>query len=112
MNGAAVGAAGAAAAIANAIKASGILIIVDHEAVCRIAGRVHQRAEPGGQGLDVYGAGAGGVSGRLKREGLSAEATIDRILEVVDAFKGDAPQSDDMTRVVVRVRNVWEKIRS
>ena len=45
-------------------------------------------------------------------DGLSAEATIDRILELVDAFKGDAPQSDDMTRVVVRVRNVWEKIRS
>ena len=36
-------------------------------------------------------------------EGLSAEATIDRILEVVDAFKGDAPQGDDMTCVVVRV---------
>ena len=37
------------------------------------------------------------------KEGLSAEATIDRILEAVAAFKGDAPQSDDMTCVVVRV---------
>ena len=36
-------------------------------------------------------------------EGLSAEETIDRILEVVDAFKGDAPQGDDMTCVVLRV---------
>ncbi len=36
-------------------------------------------------------------------DGLSAEATIDHILEVVDAFKGDAPQGDDMTCVVLRV---------
>ena len=34
---------------------------------------------------------------------LSAEATIDRILEVVDGFKGDAPQGDDLTCVVLRV---------
>ena len=39
---------------------------------------------------------------------LSAEATIDRLLEVVDAFKGDAPQRDDMTCVVVRVEDVEE----
>ena len=32
-----------------------------------------------------------------------AEATIDRLLEAVAAFRGDAPQSDDMTCVVVRV---------
>ena len=37
------------------------------------------------------------------QEGLSAEATIDRILEAVSEFKGNAPQSDDMTCVVVRV---------
>ena len=55
--------------------------------------------------IHVYGAGAGRLQGRLKREGLSAEATIDRILEVVDAFKGEAPQSDDMTCVVVRVED-------
>jgi len=36
-------------------------------------------------------------------ENLSAEATIDRLLEEVAAFKGDAPQSDDMACVVVRV---------
>ena len=36
-------------------------------------------------------------------DGLSAEATIDRLLEAVAAFKGDAVQSDDMTCVVVRV---------
>ena len=36
-------------------------------------------------------------------EGLSAEATIDRITEAVNAFKGHAPQSDDMTCVVLRV---------
>ena len=36
-------------------------------------------------------------------EGLSAEATIDRLLEAVSEFKGNAPQSDDMTCVVVRV---------
>ena len=38
-------------------------------------------------------------------EGLSAEATIDRILERVAAFKGNAAQSDDMTCVVVRVED-------
>ena len=46
-------------------------------------------------------------------EGSSAEAVIDRILETVAAFsgdapqgdapQGDAPQGDDMTCVVVRV---------
>jgi sigma-B regulation protein RsbU (phosphoserine phosphatase) len=35
--------------------------------------------------------------------GLSAEATIDRLLGVVRAFKEGAPQSDDMTCVVMRV---------
>jgi serine phosphatase RsbU (regulator of sigma subunit) len=34
---------------------------------------------------------------------LSAKATIDRILEVVDRFKGDASQDDDLTCVVLRV---------
>ena len=37
------------------------------------------------------------------KEGLSAEATIDRILEAVATFKSNAPQSDDMTCVVLRV---------
>ena len=36
-------------------------------------------------------------------EGLSAEAMIDRILEEVNTFSGDAPQGDDMTSVVLRV---------
>ena len=36
-------------------------------------------------------------------EGLSAEATIDRILGAVNAFRGDAPQADDMTCVVLGV---------
>ena len=36
-------------------------------------------------------------------EDLSAEETIERILEAVKIFKGDAPQSDDMTCVVTRV---------
>ena len=53
--------------------------------------------------------GVGGEHARYYRnaceEGLSAEETIDRILEVVDAFKGDAPQGDDMTCVVVRVED-------
>ncbi len=35
----------------------------------------------------------------------SADATIDRLLEAVAAFRGDAPQSDDMTCVVVRVED-------
>jgi len=37
------------------------------------------------------------------KEDLSAEATIDHLLAEVAAFKGDAPQSDDMTCVVLRV---------
>jgi len=36
-------------------------------------------------------------------DGLSAEATIDALLQEVATFKGDAPQSDDMACVVVRV---------
>ena len=36
-------------------------------------------------------------------EDLSAEAIIDRILEAVAVFKGDATQSDDMTCVVLRI---------
>ena len=36
-------------------------------------------------------------------EDLSAEEMIDRILSVVDAFRGDVSQSDDMTLMVVRV---------
>ena len=36
-----------------------------------------------------------------REEGLSAEATINRILETVAASKGNAVQSDDMTCVVV-----------
>ena len=38
-------------------------------------------------------------------EDLSAEETIDRIFEVVNAFRGEADQEDDMTCVVVRVEN-------
>ena len=41
-------------------------------------------------------------------ENLNAEAIIDRILEAVAEFKGDAPQSDDMTCVVMRVQNADE----
>jgi len=37
------------------------------------------------------------------KDDLSAEATIDHLLREVSAFKGDAPQSDDMTCVVLRV---------
>ena len=37
------------------------------------------------------------------KQGLSAEATIDRILEAVAEFKNEAPQSDDMTCVVVKM---------
>jgi len=37
------------------------------------------------------------------KEDLSAEATIDRILEAVSTFKGNTAQSDDMTCVVVKV---------
>ena len=40
---------------------------------------------------------------RAGQEGLSASATIDRILKEVKTFRGDAPQSDDITCVVVRV---------
>ena len=36
-------------------------------------------------------------------EGLSAEAMIDRILEAVEAFRGQASQGDDMTVVVLKV---------
>ena len=38
-------------------------------------------------------------------DGLSAEATIDRLLAEVAVFKGTAPQSDDMACVVVRVED-------
>ncbi len=41
---------------------------------------------------------------KLCQENLSAEATIDRILKAVNAFKGNAPQTDDMTCVVLRVK--------
>jgi serine phosphatase RsbU (regulator of sigma subunit) len=37
-------------------------------------------------------------------EGLSAEAIIDRIVEAVEALRGSAAQSDDMTGVVMKVR--------
>ena len=40
------------------------------------------------------------------KDDLSAEATIDRLLAEVAAFKGDAPQSDDMTCVVMRVEGL------
>ena len=40
---------------------------------------------------------------RFSAERITAEATIDRILAEVAAFKGEAPQSDDMTCVVLRV---------
>ena len=41
---------------------------------------------------------------RKRRDGgLSAEATIDRLLAEVAAFRGDTPQSDDMACVVARV---------
>jgi sigma-B regulation protein RsbU (phosphoserine phosphatase) len=40
---------------------------------------------------------------RACAEGLPAEATIGRILDSVNAFRGDAPQADDMTCVVMRV---------
>jgi len=36
-------------------------------------------------------------------EGLSAEALIDRLIDAVKSFAGDAPQGDDMTVVVLRV---------
>ena len=36
-------------------------------------------------------------------ENLSPEELIDRILSAVDAFRGDALQSDDMTCVVMQV---------
>ena len=36
-------------------------------------------------------------------DSLSAEGTIDHILEAVSVFSGDVPQGDDMTCVVVRV---------
>ena len=37
-------------------------------------------------------------------DGLSAEATIDRILDTVATFKGDTPQSDDITCIVVQAK--------
>jgi serine phosphatase RsbU (regulator of sigma subunit) len=40
---------------------------------------------------------------QICKEDLSAEATIDHLLAEVSAFKGNAPQSDDMTCVVLRV---------
>jgi len=40
---------------------------------------------------------------QICKEDLSAEATIDHLLAEVSTFKGDAPQSDDMTCVVLRV---------
>ncbi|MBT4140856.1 MAG: SpoIIE family protein phosphatase, partial [Candidatus Latescibacteria bacterium] len=43
-------------------------------------------------------------------DGLSAEATIDRILEGVDAFCGAALQGDDMTCVVVRIEETTERV--
>jgi len=39
----------------------------------------------------------------LCKEDLSSEGMIDRILGEVDAFRGDVPQSDDMTLVVLKV---------
>ena len=36
-------------------------------------------------------------------EDLSAEETIDSLLEAVTAFSGDSQQEDDMTCIVVRV---------
>jgi len=49
---------------------------------------------------------------RACQEGLSAEATIDRILREVNAFRGNTPQADDMTCVVVRVEdtNRWRHV--
>ena len=49
-----------------------------------------------------------GVIRRACAEGLSAEATIDRILSEVNAFRENAPQADDMTCVVVRVERERE----
>ena len=45
---------------------------------------------------------------KVCQEGLSSEATIDRILQEVAVFKGNAVQSDDMTCVVVRVEEDTE----
>ena len=42
---------------------------------------------------------------RACEEGLSAEGTIERMLEAVGAFKGNASQSDDMACVVLRVES-------
>ena len=39
------------------------------------------------------------------REGLTAEETIDMIFDEVSTFRGDTPQTDDMTCVVLRVEN-------
>lgn len=40
---------------------------------------------------------------RVCEEDLSAESTLDRIFHAVGEFKGDVPQSDDMTCVVMRI---------
>ncbi len=37
------------------------------------------------------------------REGLSAEGTIQQVLEAVEKFRGGASQLDDITCVVVRI---------
>ena len=41
---------------------------------------------------------------------ISLYKSIDRILEAVAAFSGDAPQGDDMTCVVVRVEKTGEDV--
>ena len=35
---------------------------------------------------------------------LSAQETVDHVIQVVNAYRGNAPQSDDMTCVVIRVK--------
>ena len=47
---------------------------------------------------------------RACAEGLPAGATIEWLLEEVGTFRGDAPQSDDMTCVVVRVEAVRQTV--
>ena len=44
---------------------------VDHEAICRVIGRVDQCSERDGQRVHVYGAGAGGVWGGIGFKSLS-----------------------------------------
>jgi serine phosphatase RsbU (regulator of sigma subunit)/ligand-binding sensor domain-containing protein len=48
---------------------------------------------------------AAGVILQGCREGLSAEALVERILSQVKAFAGDKPQADDQTVVVVKVED-------